>query len=224
MWLQISTCCLEFKEIRMPVLCTLCMLIVVKFIELWTVNVNLPSHLSVHQGTWHLRRLCDGQSSGGDRATGSELDCTKPWHKALLARHPQSESRWVRWPHVQQRYEKHYIMSMHFLLTTSMGYIGGISLKCCNLPIHRGPSFPSGASSSGGKGGGYTLPHARYSYYMQSGQHREIHYSLKGNFFFFWWSLFIYFIYPVFNQDGPTENCSVGEYLVKMGCKGNKKF
>lgn len=64
----------------------------------------------------------------------------------------------------------------------SNGCIISILLKCSYLPNHRGSSFPCGASSSWNKRDGCALLNAWYPYYMQSGQHREIHHSLKGTF------------------------------------------
>lgn len=49
-----------------------------------------------------------------------------------------------------------------------------------NLPTCRRSPFPCGASSFWSARWGYTFLNAWYTYYMQSGQHREIHYSLKG--------------------------------------------
>lgn len=55
-----------------------------------------------------------------------------------------------------------------------------ILLKCSYLPNLRGSSVSGGASSSWSQREGYSLPNPWYPYYMQSGQHREIHNSLKG--------------------------------------------
>lgn len=69
---------------------------------------------------------------------------------------------------------------MYQLPIENLRYVSNILLKCSYLSILRGSSIPGGASSSWNQREGYSLPNAWYPYYMQSGQHREIHNSLKG--------------------------------------------
>lgn len=107
----------------------------------------------------------------------------------LKARRPRTWARGAIWP-----------TSTIWVQTRSTGscraavrrtFINPLNLSLCELhssiklscDVHRGSSFPRGASSSWNQRGGNTLLNARYSDYMQSGQHGEIHHPLKGTSF-----------------------------------------
>lgn len=74
----------------------------------WQMNICI----SLLQISRHLEQQCDGQSRGCDRASGSGLKWPKPGTKTILSWRPESESRWDRWPLIQQWWEKHVKQSV----------------------------------------------------------------------------------------------------------------
>lgn len=92
-----------------------------RFLSPWTevhaacsvVTCWILLFLFSHQANWHLQQRWNGKPRGSHGADGSKLGQPKPGPKALLARLSQSESWWAGQSHVQQRWEKEPLSSLH---------------------------------------------------------------------------------------------------------------